>query len=79
MARRREAAEAANRDAGIDAEQMCQLRRLAGLTLKEAGDLAGISSLELSCYERQNLPTPPEVYHRLMAELEERCGYEAHL
>lgn len=67
-ARRQAAARAANRKEFISAEQFRSTRREARMTLKEAADLAGVTPAELSAYETEREPFPPEIYRGVMTE-----------
>lgn len=67
-ARRQATARAANRKEFISAEQFRSTRREAGMTLKEAADLAGVTPAELSAYETEREPFPPEIYRGVMTE-----------
>lgn len=67
-ARRKAAARAANQKEFISAEQFRSARREARMTLKEAADLAGISTAELSAYETEREPFPPDIYRGVITE-----------
>ena len=79
IAQRREAAkeehirhkaevQGANRKESIDAKLFRDMRRKADITLREAAILAGIPAVEMSAYETERKPFPPEIYKKLMKE-----------
>lgn len=67
-ARRQAAAREANLKEYISAEQFRSARREARLTLKEAADLAGVTPAELSAYENEREPFPPDIYRGVITE-----------
>lgn len=83
IAQRREAAkeehirhkaevQGANRKESIDAKLFRDMRRKADITLREAAILAGIPAVEMSAYETERKPFPPEIYKKLMKEFSEK-------
>lgn len=67
-ARRQAAAHEANLKEYISAEQFRSARREARMTLKEAADLAGVTPAELSAYENEREPFPPDIYRGVITE-----------
>ena len=58
----------ANRRKFVDAKLFRDMRRKAGVSLREAANLAGIPAVEMSAYETERKPFPPEIYKKLMKE-----------
>lgn len=50
----------------IDVRLFRSTRRKAGISLREAANLAGIPPVEMSAYEAERKPFPPETYRLLI-------------
>ena len=59
----------ANRRKFVDAKLFRDMRRKAGVSLREAANLAGIPPVEMSAYEAERKPFSPEIYKKLMKKL----------
>lgn len=63
----------ANRRKFVDAKLFRDMRRKADITLREAAILAGIPAVEMSAYEAERKPFPPEIYKKLMKKFSEKA------
>ena len=62
----REKVREANQRESVDAKLFRDMRRKAGVFLYEAAGRVGIQAVEMSAYEAERKPFPPEIYKKLM-------------